>query len=84
MNELERIDCEEAVQRLAEYLDQELDPDGSTELEQHLERCRSCFSRAEFERQLKTSIRENLGSADVPAPFEKRVRLLLKGLVEGE
>ena len=72
--------CEEALRRLAAYLDDELDPSSREEVGRHLERCRSCYSRAEFERRLKERIRGDLGVADVPEVFERRIRNLLRSL----
>lgn len=79
MHEPERIGCEEALQRLAVYLDRELDETASTEVERHLEKCRSCFSRAEFERRLKERIQRDLHVAAVPDAYEERIRALLRG-----
>lgn len=75
---LEEIDCEEAIRRLAAYLDGELDPDGEAAVERHLERCRSCYSRAEFERRLRRRLRSDLKRAVTPE-FEERVRSLVRG-----
>jgi anti-sigma factor (TIGR02949 family) len=80
MNERRRIGCEEALRRLAAYLDGELEASASGEVEWHLELCRSCFSRAEFERRLKERIRRDLGAADVPAEYQERIRSLLRKL----
>lgn len=44
------IDCREAVERLYEYLDQELTPEVRTEVEHHLRSCAGCFRHFEFER----------------------------------
>src|SRR5439155_24359279 len=51
MNQARVIDCEEALRRLFEYLDAELHGELEREMAQHLERCRSCFSRVEFEKR---------------------------------
>lgn len=80
MGDSETIGCEEALRRLAAYLDEELETHVSAEVEEHLQRCRSCFSRAEFERRLKERIREDLGSETVPPTFEERIRDLLQNL----
>lgn len=74
------LGCEEALRRLAAYLDDELDEHQRAEVDRHLERCRSCFSRAEFERRLKNRIRQDLGATDVPEVFERRIRSLLRSL----
>lgn len=68
--------CEEALKVLAEHLDGELDERRDTQLHHHLESCRSCYSRAEFERQLKAQIR-GLGTDDIPGDVESRIQKLL-------
>jgi anti-sigma factor (TIGR02949 family) len=73
-----RMTCEEALRRLAEYLDGELGPDAGGEVQRHLDVCRSCFSRAEFERKLRQRVAE-LRQGAVEAAFEGRIRALLRG-----
>lgn len=80
MNARTQIDCEEALRRLAGFLDRELGPQSAAEVERHLETCRSCYSRAEFERRLRERLREDLKEAAVPAGLESRVRRLLDDL----
>ena len=74
------MDCDEALRLLAAYLDDELHPGAHENVERHLELCRSCFSRAEFERRLKGEI-NRLGHEQVPPTFEQRVRQLLDSFV---
>ena len=69
--------CDEVLAQLLTYLDRELDDAACAELEQHLERCRACFSRAEFERTLKAHVRD---TGDVAAPASLRARI--KNLIE--
>jgi anti-sigma factor (TIGR02949 family) len=76
MNEDRMIDCEEALRWLAEYLDAELHGKSRLEMEQHLERCRSCFSRVEFEKRLKAHTAE-LRREPVPPDLERRIRALV-------
>ena len=76
MNDVRMIDCEEALRRLAEYLDAELHGEPEREMAQHLERCRSCFSRVEFEKRLKERTAE-LRREPVPADLDGRIRKLL-------
>lgn len=77
MRDPEQIDCEEAVRRIAEYLDGELGDRPRAELERHLETCRSCYSRKEFERRLRERMRTDLKLDSVSPEFEERVRSLL-------
>lgn len=69
--------CEDALRLLAAYLDGELHPDSGEELERHLDTCRSCYSRAEFEKRLKAHV-SALGQEPVAAGLEDRVRSLIR------
>jgi anti-sigma factor (TIGR02949 family) len=77
MGNLGGMTCEEAMRSLAAYLDNELAAGAEQSVRQHLELCRSCYSRAEFERRLKFELRK-LGKDEVPVGFEQRVRHLLQ------
>lgn len=72
-----RIRCEEAIHRLAEYLDGELSDREDAEVERHLETCRSCWSRAEFERRIRSRLAD-LRYDEVNPDFERRIRTLLR------
>ena len=76
MTETRTIDCEEALHRLLDFLDAELHGESLQELEEHLERCRSCFSRFEFEKRLKGHIAA-LGSEPVPVELHHRILKVL-------
>jgi anti-sigma factor (TIGR02949 family) len=74
----QKIDCEQAIKQIFEFIDHELSDGEHALLEQHLRTCKSCFSRMEFERMLK----QKMGAlADkVPsAALDARVRKLLAG-----
>ena len=76
MSDPKAIACDEALRLLAAFLDDELHAGPREGVERHLEMCRSCFSRAEFERRLKGEI-TRLSREEVTAGFEERVRRLL-------
>ncbi|MCI0452963.1 MAG: zf-HC2 domain-containing protein [Candidatus Latescibacteria bacterium] len=61
---------------LAQFLDGELEHARSEDLERHLEVCRSCCSRAEFERVLKTQL-AGVGRRNVEPAFVERIRQLI-------
>jgi anti-sigma factor (TIGR02949 family) len=65
------------LRHLVAYLDREIDAHTAAEIERHFEDCRGCFSRAEFERKLKTHVRA-AGSRTAP----ERLRARIKALVE--
>jgi anti-sigma factor RsiW len=76
MSDSTPITCEEALRLLAEYLDGELLGADHANVEQHLQRCRSCFSRVEFEEQLRTKLAA-LSEGSVTGAFEERIRSLI-------
>lgn len=69
------INCEEVLKHLVAYLDRETDAHTAAEIDRHLEDCRGCFSRAEFERQLKAHVRA-AGSRTAPERLRARIRKL--------
>ncbi len=52
-----KIDCDEAIRMLFEYLDDELADQDHEAMEAHLHECRACFSRMEFDKRLKGMIK---------------------------
>jgi anti-sigma factor (TIGR02949 family) len=76
MSESTNMQCDDALRLLAQYLDRELTDGEHAEVERHLRTCRSCFSRAEFERRLKGELAA-LTAADVPTALQHRIRVLL-------
>lgn len=75
MKKVKTIGCQKALRHLLAYLDQEVGVGTQREMEHHLKVCRACFSRAEFERSLKTRLRE-AGRGIVRTSFEKRIKTL--------
>lgn len=71
------LTCEAALRFLAAYLDRELDDATEGEVETHLARCRSCYSRADFERRMKERVAA-LARSDVGPDFAERIRGLLQ------
>ncbi|MEX1080421.1 MAG: mycothiol system anti-sigma-R factor [Halofilum sp. (in: g-proteobacteria)] len=72
----EHIDCEDVIEQLFAFLDRELDEERQQRIERHLNRCRDCFTRAEFERRLRARIRD---ASEVKAP--ERLRRRIRGLL---
>ncbi|HSH45097.1 MAG TPA: zf-HC2 domain-containing protein [Longimicrobiales bacterium] len=67
--------CEDALRLLAAYLDGELEDRGDA-VERHLRKCRSCYSRAEFEKRLRASVAE-LRAEPVHEDLSARVHTLI-------
>lgn len=73
------IDCARALRALAAYLDGELPDAARGDVWRHIETCKSCYSRAEFERQLKARLSE-LGRREPTPELVARVRGLANQL----
>lgn len=79
MTQLDIQHCEDALRVLAEHLDRELDAHRDRQLLEHLDHCRSCYSRSEFDRRLKAQVKD-LGREPVPPGVVHRVHELLRQL----
>ena len=76
MTEPEKIRCEEVIAYLLSYLDGEIDDAKRVEIHRHLEECRGCFSRAEFEKRLRDKVRQ-AGDASPSPALQKRIKALM-------
>jgi anti-sigma factor (TIGR02949 family) len=71
------IGCLRAIEAFYAYLDGELeDPAAIADFEHHLEHCRSCFSRIEFEKALNERMRRT-AKRETPDALRKRVDKLM-------
>ncbi len=50
------ISCDEARARLFEYLDGELNDVSADEVRRHLDACKGCYPRAQFEREFLAAL----------------------------
>lgn len=66
--------CQEAVQRLTDYLSHELRPDEEAEVQRHLSQCKGCFARFHFEETLLGTIR--MRAEQICAPGYLRAKIL--------
>jgi len=80
MTDRNRIPCDQALRLLAEYLDDELSDLERHDVRHHLDTCRGCYSRAEFEQQLRAQL-ATLGRLRVRSEFEWRVRTLISRFI---
>ena len=78
MSKIKAISCEEAIRYLLEYLDHECEGHTHEEIDQHLSACQACYSRMEFEKHLRSQIK-NTGSQTVPDSLKNRIDKLFSG-----
>lgn len=78
MSEIPPMDCEQALARVFEFIDHELNARERDAMQTHLHTCKSCFSRAEFERRLKVKLTRLREHAEPGA--QARIEKLIKSL----
>ena len=83
MTDTKPLSCEAALRLLAVYIDTELEPVDERAVEEHIARCRSCFSRMEFEKRLKHQL-SAIGRQPVDPTFANRIRSLINRFASGE
>ena len=72
------MNCDEALEKLWQYLDRELDAQTVAAIERHLNDCRDCFCKAEFERRLRVLLRRSCGCERAPLRLRARLSQLLR------
>jgi len=68
----ERCQCEEALDKLEEYLDSEIGELDGNRLRAHLQECTSCLGEAELEQRLRAVLRRSCSEV---APETLRIRV---------
>ena len=72
------MNCEESMEMLWQFLDKELDGAATGELQRHLEECRHCFSKAEFEQRLRAMVRRSCSCEHAPPELRERLSKLIR------
>jgi mycothiol system anti-sigma-R factor len=70
--------CEEAVKKLYEYIDKELDKETVAQLDRHLEICKSCCDHFELEKKIKSLIQESCFDQKAPQFLKNKIKDNLK------
>ncbi|MGD2153345.1 MAG: zf-HC2 domain-containing protein [Gemmatimonadales bacterium] len=67
------IDCESVMAQLYEYLDEELDDPGTVEkIRVHLEKCRRCYPRYNFEKAFLRFVSDR-GHTSAPPGLRRKI-----------
>ena len=72
------MNCKESLQKLYDFLDGELEKVPKNEIERHLDRCRHCWDRFEFEKQLKALVKKSCCKEVCPDTLRRRIQSLLE------
>lgn len=76
------LSCEEVVDRLFEYLDGELEDLESQQVKDHLEACKRCYPRAEFERAFLEAVQNAKTGVICPEAVRESVMAALQNEAE--
>lgn len=68
-----RLNCDEAIRLLFEFLDNELEQHDHAAVEAHLHDCRACFSRMEFDKRLRSMVK-GPDAATAPEALRERIK----------
>ena len=83
MSEIDRYTCEEAFQRLDDYLDRELAPAEAGLVRRHLDVCEVCAREHTFEASVLDQVRAKLQRIAVPPELAAKISRALS-LAEGK
>src|SRR5262249_2926083 len=72
------INCQEAADRLQDFLRQELTPEVEAAMKAHIERCRPCFESVQFERNFLIMLETRAARECCPDKLRKRILELLR------
>jgi mycothiol system anti-sigma-R factor len=70
------LSCEQVLQDIWSYLDRELTEADLSHVQKHLDLCRACFSRIEFERLLRDAMRTKTNHC-CPEKVKARIKKIL-------
>ncbi len=72
--------CEQAIHRLNDYLDHELDPAEREDVIKHLHICKPCLERFHFEETLIVQLRTRMANLCCPNKLKERLSSAIKNL----
>jgi anti-sigma factor (TIGR02949 family) len=80
---MSRLDCEEAMSHLDDYLKRELTPNLVAEVRTHLERCRDCADFARFEQSFLSMLENCAHKESCPKEVRGRILAALRAAARG-
>ncbi len=71
--EANKLDCDQCMERLYAFLDEELGESGVTEMRAHLDECAGCEDNLVFEQRFLDHIRDACTSDRAPEELRERI-----------
>lgn len=81
---MSRVDCEQAMAHLHDFLKREVTPALAAEVQAHLERCRPCFRHARFEANFLIMLETQGTKETCPNKVRERIVAMLRLEVRGD
>lgn len=75
-DKIQEISCEDVLKSLVDYLHGEVDDARFAEIGKHLDSCRGCLSRSEFEATLKDRVKDEARET-APEALRDRLKTLM-------
>ena len=72
------MNCDQWFDRLYQILDRDLDEGTWKDLKTHMEDCRSCWDRLEFEKRLKARLKDSCCKESCTETIRLRIKALFK------
>ena len=72
------MNCDDAFEKLYQFLDKDLGDAPMDDLEKHLKVCRHCWDYFEFERKLKERCKTSCQNEPLPESLRRRIQTLLQ------
>lgn len=79
----EGIPCQEALARIQEFMDGEMDPAEAGNVEEHFELCTRCYPHLKLEEEFRRKVQCALKQPAVPPELRARVLEMLEREEEG-
>ena len=80
---MSRLDCDQALAHLQDYLKNELTPQLVVEVRVHLEHCRDCTGYARFEQSFLLMLESRAGRETCPGELRARILAALQQEARG-
>lgn len=71
------ISCQDAMSRIQEFMDGELEPGETEGVEEHFRVCTRCYPHLKLEKEFRQKVREALKKPDVPPSVRQGVLEIL-------
>lgn len=81
-SEVDKVSCREAVERVYEYLDGEMEPERAEEIRCHIQQCERCYPMYDWERMFLEFVGERAARPEINLKLRLKVESMLDRATE--